>query len=459
MTERARASSGKAAARAKGALVRDVGPAPTPRDEPKRGRRADSATPIKFDRRFAQFDIARLVRSAGTRNYAEFARRNRLLSRLAEAARGDTLRAFHRGEISIEELVRADEAGVLLAPFTEHSLRRSLWDAAPALITRCAKEHASRARYYTALISLGPNPPLIAPPKQDGRPGDIPVKKRERPTLDVLGPGATIADLGEVDWWAVHRTHQDLGKSAADWNHIRRTISVILSKAAGKKSPLRMRVMAAENFPLADEVERTTSLPPRTLERVVERLTPKVRAAIMSIVITGMRRGEYLLCRQANLDTASHILNVPVNASSAATVPGPVHESLWHWIEDGVPAPLQYKALMRHWKKACITEGALHNGKPLWLHDLRHAFAQYLSDLGVPEEAIQTMLRQRTPNLVRRYTKQTRNRNAADKLGGALAKVGVKKSAGRREKTHPLVQAVLDDPAALEALRAALRRI
>ena len=46
--------------------------------------------------------------SSGTTDAAEFARRNGMLTRLARTANTDTLRAFARGEISIDELVRFD---------------------------------------------------------------------------------------------------------------------------------------------------------------------------------------------------------------------------------------------------------------------------------------------------------------------------------------------------------------
>lgn len=61
---------------------------------------------LRFDRRFSELGVPRIQRSSGTYDPSEFARRNDLLTRIANARIKDLLEAFSSGEVSIGDLLR-----------------------------------------------------------------------------------------------------------------------------------------------------------------------------------------------------------------------------------------------------------------------------------------------------------------------------------------------------------------
>ena len=87
----------------------------------------------------------------------------------------------------------------------------------------------------------------------------------------------------------------------------------------------------------------------------------------------------------------------------------------WEVVKRAVPAPLKYKWLYTHWKRACRAAGA----PDLTLHDLRHFLGQTLVDEGRSEASVQQTLRHTDPTMTRRYTKrrdQHENALAMDKI-------------------------------------------
>jgi len=70
-------------------------------------RTSDSGC-FRFNRDFTRIGVGRITRSSRTTNEREFNRRNDILTKLAESAQIDVLRAFRTGAITIEQLVDAD---------------------------------------------------------------------------------------------------------------------------------------------------------------------------------------------------------------------------------------------------------------------------------------------------------------------------------------------------------------
>ncbi len=162
-------------------------------------------------------------------------------------------------------------------------------------------------------------------------------------------------------------------------------------------------------IPKAKEVERVPDITPELLWRIVDAVPEHVRAAIVTLVATGLRCGEYLRLTKADLKPHTHAIDVPGMKTEAATVY--VDPELWPWVERAVPAPVQYRWLRLHFKRACAAVGATD----LPLHDLRHAHAQWLTNAGRSEASVQVSLRHASAAMTRRYAKQ-RNRGENTKV-------------------------------------------
>src|SRR5262245_20001918 len=86
---------------------------------------------IRFNRDFTRIGVGRITLSSRTTNVQEFRRRNDILTKLADSAQIEVLRAFRDGAITIEQLVDADreqrlKSADLLGVLT---LRQPLWAA------------------------------------------------------------------------------------------------------------------------------------------------------------------------------------------------------------------------------------------------------------------------------------------------------------------------------------------
>ncbi len=103
-------------------------------------------------------------------------------------------------------------------------------------------------------------------------------------------------------------------------------------------------------------------------------------------------------------------------SGSAATI----YVSLdhWKWIERGIPAPLRYKWMRIYWKRACDAAGVSN----ITLHDLRHCYAQWSINAGVPEAKVQVALRHASSEMTRRYSKQKPTRELGNAVGELLTR-------------------------------------
>lgn len=346
---------------------------------------------FRFDRIFQ--GVGRVRRSSGTTNAKEFQRRDALLTKLFESAQLDVLRAFQRGDISIEQLVEAERAGRLKSAelLADMALRRNLWEAADETLPEMGQSPETRRRYEVSLEKLRRTP--------EAR----------------LGKDARVSDLAGVNWRALNQTWDG---SPADWNHLRRALGRFLTLLLGDVyHPFRRSIMKA--VPTEDEGEGR--VPDLTLEvfwDIVGRTPEHARPCYVVLATTGMRTGEYLRCTKANLKPATLAIDVPGTKTHASRATVYVHPRLWPWIEAGIPSPLRYRWMRIYFKRAAAAAG-----KPeLRLHDLRHFTAQLATNAGLPTVKIQAAMRHADPSMTMRYQRQRDKAEVARAVGGLLVR-------------------------------------
>jgi integrase len=327
--------------------------------------------------------VGRIVRASGATTKGEFQKRNDLLSRLYDRGRLDLLTAIRDGTYTVTEVYAADRDGQLARLTGDAAvLRRSLWATVEAWIGRPLWGDAAEQW-------KGPEP---GPTRKRYAVSFLKLRKH-------LHADATVGDLGAVDWPALLETW---GGSGSDWNHLRRAISHFLAVQLGDvHHPWRRQVVTA--MPRRAERSVTPDLPPALFWRIVDAAPEHVRAAYVTICALGLRVGEYLRLRDTDLLPHTQSVRIPGTKTEASATVVRVDERLWPWIKQGVPSPLAYKWLRTYWKRALKAAGA---DETLRLHDLRHAYGQWLSDAGVPEARIQSGLRHATAGMTRRYAMQ-----------------------------------------------------
>jgi hypothetical protein len=136
--------------------------------------------------------------------------------------------------VTIERLVEADRQNRLSGAYVLADLvvQENLWKAVERILPRMGQAPASRKRYECSFDAL------------------------KRKASDRLGATASIADLVHVPWAEVKEAW---GRSAADWNHLRRALSSFLTLALNDKyHSFRRSVMQRFLAPLKSGAFRTS---------------------------------------------------------------------------------------------------------------------------------------------------------------------------------------------------------
>lgn len=140
---------------------------------------------------------------------------------------------------------------------------------------------------------------------------------------------------------------------------------------AGDVHPVRRAIVRA--IPKRVAHARVPDLPPALFWRVVQAAPEYVRAAYVTLAATGLRVGEYLVLTRDHLLPHMCSVNVPGTKTAGSAAVLRVDARLWPGVLAAVPAPVRYKWLRVHWKRALVAaEAALD----LRLHDLRHCTGQ-----------------------------------------------------------------------------------
>jgi integrase len=326
--------------------------------------------------------VGRVQLASGASTRREHDRRVALFDTLVESGELATIRALLAGTVTFGELRDAERhrTGTLLGTV---ALRATLAEVVAAHRATLGPTQTTRRRY---LISLDRLAALV---------GDV-----------------RVSELATLDWRAIEAVW---GKSAADWMHVRRAVSALLSTHLGDKlHPVRRAVVQA--IPTRREVARVPDIAPSTFVRVLERVRPDLRSAYVTILLLGVRRAEYLRLRPEHLMPETHRVRIPGSKSDNAARIVAVEPACWPWIVQAIPSPLAYKWLRIHWVRACKAAGVQDDR----LHDLRHAMAQWAHDGGASLTALMGVLGHATERQSAAYARQGDTRQIAGTVGRAL---------------------------------------
>ncbi|MBY0490670.1 MAG: tyrosine-type recombinase/integrase [Gemmatimonadaceae bacterium] len=343
----------------------------------------------RIRRRLARFGIEMLYINAQSRDPKVIARRERLVDQLIADAQLEVLLALQAGTLPIEVVeAHAREYGLAGAGLkAQLVLSQPLWDLVEATLPRMGRADATRLRYTLSSQQL-------------------------RARLEGA-ESLRVRDLQTIDWEALLEVWPG---GPSDWMHLRRFVSRFLSLVLGGKwHPMRHAIL--ERIPTQQEAERVTDLTPAQFLTILEHAREDLRAPLMTLVLSGMRMGEYLACDETHLLPATHEIAVPGTKTKAAAGRVSIDPSLWHWVEFGVPSPVRYRQFVKLFKDAVV---AAELPRTLRLHDLRHAHGQWAVAEGVPEAFVQVSLRHTQAATTRRYTKSGNLASVAKGLAGAL---------------------------------------
>ena len=283
---------------------------------------------FKVDKWFGP--VGRIALSLSTDDVGLAAARERMLADLYRHGYLDILRSIRdrkRG-FSVAEVFEAWSHNRLRSLTEDAKLDLRFWPAAWEWVPQSARAKSSSARYRTSLKSL------------------------ER--VKVVSARARISDLARVDWIGLSNSWK---ASGSDWNRLRSTVSRFLSVTLGKHHPLRREIV--DLIPKLPERERVPDLDLETFWQIVNATPEHVRASWVCLLLTGMRVGEYLACREEDLLPISKSLKVPGTKTKASQSVLRIGEPAWQWVRRAVPAPVGYKQLYRYWREGLVLRSVL----------------------------------------------------------------------------------------------------
>lgn len=335
--------------------------------------------------------VGRLRKKSGALTVADHNQRVALVRKLRDGSfpRLDLLQAFHDGTLSIAELLQADSQQRLKSLQIHDVIgKRPLWDTVNATLEAMTATAATVDTYRKSWKALR--------------------------VSGILPATAKVRDIALVDWITLERKW---GRSGASWNQLRRAVSRTLTVLlGGKEHPLRGAVL--KSFPKRQEVERMPDLTPKEFQRALAKMPRPLQGPIMTLVLTGMRGGEYARLTPAHL--GRHEVRIPGTKTDASLGTVAVAPEFWGWITAAVPCPVSIWVLRYEWAKALESAGLPH----LTLHDLRHCTGQWLSDAGRPISSIMQLLRHKTMAMAFRYTRRKLRQEDAQAMVSVLGYPG-----------------------------------
>lgn len=378
----------------------------------------------------------RLNRHTGFYTASAKKRVETIIDKLIEDSQLDVLKAIHDEVIDFPTLVHADREGKLSGKnlLDAIRLRTPLAAAVKECLPKMGKSKETRRRYGTSLKKLQLIPSIAG---RDGK------------TFD--GAALAIGDLAEIDWKVLERAPGF--KSAADWNHLRRAVSALLTVFFGTEHHA-FRVSLVETIPLRKERSRVPDLTPAGFWQIVGTVPEHARPCYITLAASGMRLGEYLACRLEDLVSQDCAIDIPSSKTESGVDRIFVEPGLWPWITAGIPSPLGERWMGIYWRRACLalgfarelgtgrfrrvrvpraTSGPYRKGespeyrdveitryKGPRLHDLRHLFAQVADAEGLSTETVQAALRHTNPKQTSDYKRRAAARECAAVVGRGL---------------------------------------
>lgn len=395
--------------------------------------------------------IGRLNRHTGFYTKKQLRAVKTIIAKLIEDSQLGVLQALHDGTITFQQLVDADREGKLTGTKVLDSVRvrEKLATAVDRCLPNMGRSKETRRRYGTSLVKLQSIRDLSA---------------KSGAVLD--GATLTVGALAEIDWKALEKRAQ--WKSSADWNHLRRAISALLTVFFGTEHH-EFRVTLVESIPLRTERPRVPDLTPANFWRIVAAVPEHAKPCYVSLAASGMRLGEYLRCTTSALIGEDCAIDVPGTKTAESADRIYVHEKLWPWIEAGVPSPLGKRWMGIYWRRACLelglarelgtgrfrrvrvkraTSGPYRAGEqPIYkdveitrykgprLHDLRHLYAQVADAAGLTAETVASGLRHTNSRQSSDYKRRAAAREVGTVVGrGLVAAMPGKRTSARRRK-------------------------
>jgi len=321
-------------------------------------------------------NVGEIRRSSGTPSIRAYNNRLAILDKLNKLERWDVLRAFKDGDVTMEQLVEADAADRLGASLSDVKLRESLWAALGKALPKMGKAKSTRDNYGDAIVRF----------TKIGAP--------------FLPANPTVGDLLKVDYDALYDAW---GASNANWMHMKIMLSAFASKTMKDKFDPFCRSLR-QLIPAKKPKKRQPKCTFADFRKIVNHTPEHARRSYWALLVTGMRKGEYLRCDARSLNASTLSIDVPGTKTEGSEAPLKVDPRLWHIVVEGIPSRLRYKMLRQYWAAACVAEG---KGKyvadartksglrytGLTLHDIRHLHGQYAIDAGVAESKGQASYR------------------------------------------------------------------
>lgn len=377
--------------------------------------------------------LGRVQLATKARTKREHAARAALFDKLVADSQVGIIRALLDERVSWEELREADRRHELAGAhaMANVDLARPLFGTSGAIastLPKMGRAKATRARYTDSGTALE-RQKVVAWPRDPMR----------------------VRDLLDVDWGTMG---DQWPKSASDWNNVVRFVSAFCSQYLGNKHhPFRLELMP-KLVKLAEE-SRVPDLSPALFRRILEQVPEYVRPCYVTLLLTGMRdRSEYLRCTEEHKLPVTKQIRVPGTKTKKSKAPIAVDPEWWPVIDSAIPSPVGYKALHKHWTRACVAVGAGRyelTGKTkrvrvklkpghrysvgealeyadvacveytgLRMHDLRHALGQWAHDAGEPLSRIKEMLRHSTLAMTERYARTGSTQSVANTVGALL---------------------------------------
>jgi integrase len=381
--------------------------------EPRNRRPSGS---LVIDRDFTAVGVGRIQLSTGSHDVVRCRYLNGLLTILIRDGTSasattelEILHALRRGDLTFNQLAQADALGRLKSALADARAAARAVESATG--SPAPPDPLTRGLWSTFLDELLPNMDPDAVGSETRRRYATSIEALKRRKVKGLRDNALVRDLLTVNWKTVRVSW---GGSAADWNHLRRALSALLTALYGHSgSEIRMRLMKLMRK--KKEKPRKPSMTAAQFWNLVANAPEHARAPLVTLVVTALRMGEYLRLRPEHLDAARCEIDVPGTKTDASEATIAVDPRYWPWIIAAVPAPLGYNWIRRYWVRACLSTGLgellpdpKRRGKRRYagprLHDLRHCHGQWATDSGAPEKAVQAMMRHTNPAQTRQYT-------------------------------------------------------
>lgn len=224
-----------------------------------------------------------------------------------------------------------------------------------------------------------------------------------------------LQSLAAIDWAAVEAAWPN---SAADWNHLRRAVSRLLSLELGREHPFRTELL--DRIPEREELERLVELSPDEFKGIIAPADGPLQDAFWTLAGTGVRsESEFSLLTRAMLGHYQLHVRFSKTAGGHRTIP--VDPMLWQHVLNAVPCPVTVDYLSRVW-----ADLAKQAGRPeLWLRDLRHCYGFWSLEAGIDIHVLRDAMGHKSLATTQRYVRQRATREHASKLAHFMKGTGV----------------------------------